>query len=106
MTRTPPVPCPHGVRAPDLALHAAQNDAFRRHVCLDASFPAEAVGNIAAFQVEGDLEGLHHRGTVTLDRRAIWFVIDAYDRDMRFDSPAPDDSARTSSVLSNLLPFN
>ena len=129
--RTPPAPCPHGVRAPVPVLYADQNDAFSRHVCLDAPFPAgmpildgglvvgasirrmglpfvlecvEAVGHVAGFQVESDPQGLHDRGAVALDRRAIWFVIDAYDRDLRFGSPAPDDPARTSRVLSILFP--
>ena len=129
--RTPPVPCPHGVRAPDPALYAAQNDAFRRHVCLDAPFPAAmpvldgglvigptirrmglpfvldclaAVGGIDTFPAESDPRGFHDRGATALDRRAVWFFIDAYDRDMRFGSPAPDDPARTTRVLSILFP--
>ena len=129
--RTPPVPCPHGVRAPVPTLYAAQNDAFRRHVCLDAPFPAAmpvldgglvigptirhmclpfvldclaAVGGIAAFPAESDPRGFHDRGATALDRRAVWFVMDAYDRDMRFGSPAPDDPARTTRVLSILFP--
>ena len=129
--RTPPIPCPQGVRAPDPAVYAAQNDAFRRHVCLDVPFPAdmpdlggglvigagvrrgglpfvlaclEAVGRSVAFPAGSDPNGHRDRGSVAVQGQAVRFVIDAHDRNVRFGSPAPDDPARTSRTLSVLLP--
>ena len=129
--RTLPIPCPHGVRAPDPGLYAAQNDAFRRHVCLDAPFPADmpvldgglvvgtsirrlglpfvldcmkAIGGIDVFPAEADPKGHRDRGSVGVSGQPVWFFIDPYDRDIRFGSPAPDDPALTSRILSILLP--
>ncbi|WP_299654258.1 DUF3768 domain-containing protein [uncultured Jannaschia sp.] len=129
--RNPPVPCPRGVRAPVPSVFAAQNDAFRHHVCNDAPFPAgmpildgglvissairrvgllfvldcmKAVGEIEAFPAEADPCGFRDRGATCVAGRTVWFVIDHYDREMKFGSPAHDDPALTSRVLTILSP--
>ena len=122
---------PDPTDAPDAARIAAQNDRFRRHVCLGAALtPGEplagtlvvtlgvlaegdafvraclrAVGAVTVFPPEDDPEGWHDFGAVEVRGQEVWFKLDLYDaQDPTWGSEAPDDPARTWRVLTVLLP--
>ena len=111
---------------------AAQNDAFRRRVCLGASSGAgdpkpagrlvttsavdaagigflqgclERIGRLEDFAPDNDPDGHHDFGTVEVFGTTVWFRIDLHDaQDWNHGSEAPDDPARTWRVLTVLFP--
>ena len=116
---------------PDAARIAAQNDAFRAHVCGGAPYPpgaglrsrlictatvaAEGGAFVAAcckavvaqteFPAEDDPDGLHDFGSIEAQGRRVWWKIDLYaDETLHWGSERPDDPARTVRVLTILFP--
>ena len=118
--------------APDMARVAAQNDAFRRNVCLAIPYGAGApvlkgqmvctssvhaegmgfvqscldrIGRLDHFPADNDPDGFHDFGSVEVRGTTVWFKIDLYDADDRnFGSGTPDDPARTWRVMTILFP--
>lgn len=116
----------------DAARIAAQNDAFRRHVCLAAPYGTgdpglhgrlvasaavgaagigflqgclDRIGRLETFPAENDPDGHHDFGSVEVFGTVVWFKIDLYDaEDMTHGSEAPDDPAKTYRVMTVLFP--
>lgn len=118
-------------RTPDAARIAAQNDIFRRGVCLGVPCPAgtalpagklvitaavlargdaflaaclSAIGTFEEFPPENDPDGHHDFGVVTVSGQPVWFRIDLYDRTYEYGSEAPADLAATARALTVLFP--
>lgn len=118
--------------AADTARIAAQNDAFRRRVCLGiphgegdpelggqlvctAAVNAvgigflqgclERIGRLDHFPPDSDPDGRHDFGAVEVFGTTVWFKLDLYDaQDRSRGSEAPEDPARTWRVLTVLFP--
>jgi hypothetical protein len=116
----------------DAARVAAQNDAFRRNVCLAIPFaPGDpilmgqlvatravhakgtafvqatlaAIGRMTDFPADNDPDGFHDFGAVETEGTTVWFKLDLYDgSDLRYGSEAPDDPSRTYRVMTILFP--
>lgn len=119
------------IHAPDAAIVAAHNDAFRRHVCLGSPYPDDvprlegklvctaavaekgmlfvdtcrrAVGFFSDFSEDNDPDGHHDFGSIRIGETKVWWKIDAYDRSYEYGSEDPSDPARTARVLTILFP--
>ena len=114
---------------PDPSVIAAQNDAFRKLVCLGVppaqsiqgrmhvtsslmeagdGFMAEAVkatGEFAAFEPENDPEGWHDFGAVEIRGETVFWKLDLYeaDSDFRYGADTPDNPSTTMRVLTIML---
>ena len=55
------------------------------------------------FNADNDPHGEHDFGAFVLAGRKYFWKIDAYDTEMRFGSPDPADSAKTTRVLTIML---
>ncbi len=126
MTDTIPDP-----RIDNAAGIARQNDAFRRHVCLNAPYPDGMpalegrlvvtaalqgeglsfaldcmwwIGRVEQFGEENDPEGHHDFGAVEVRGRKVFWKIDAYDSDYAYGSEDPSDPAQTARVLTIMFP--
>ena len=122
---------PTDAYTPDGARIAAQNDAFRAHVCGGVPYPpgqalrgcllctaamaaegeafvvarCAAVAAQSEFPAEDDPDGLHDFGAVEVQGRRVWWKIDLYaDETLHWGSERPDDPARTVRVLTILFP--
>ena len=117
-----------GGNAPEAALIAAQNDAFRRSIlgttpvadapqgqfvmtrgvaALGPDAQLELTRRVAAFDgfdADSDPQGWHEMGVIDLDGTTVWFKVDLYDVDYQYGSPEPSDPAQTRRVLTLLLP--
>lgn len=99
----------------------ALNDAFRKDPTarrgrlvttrsvadLGDAFVAAAVSAVAAFDdftPDNDPHGEHDFGILTVDGVKLYFKIDYYDAACRFGSEDPSDEAKTTRVLTILLP--
>ena len=114
-------------RAARAARIAAQNDAFRKavipcgppcdlpgRVLVTRSVQArgdafvraalEAVAGDETFTPENDPYGDHGFGAVIVEATRVWWRIDLFDLDFRFDSEQPDDPDATTRVLTIMLP--
>lgn len=118
---------------PDAAKVAAQNDLFRRRVCLGVPYAPDQgpplagtlvatsaihaegpgfvqtcldrIGAVDSFPAENDPDGYHDFGSVGVSGKTVWFKIDIFDRWERdYGAEAPDDPARTYRVLTILFP--
>ena len=63
-----------------------------------------AIQNFDGFTEDNDPYGTHEFGSVEVDGQAVWFKIDAYDKDLKYGSPDPVDPAVTTRVMTILLP--
>ena len=115
--------------APDAAVVAAQNDAFRRLACLGVApdqpiqgrlhvtrslmeagdgVLAEAVkatGDFDTFAPENDPAGWHDFGAVTIRGETVFWKIDLYEAssDFRYGAEAPDNPETTMRVLTIMM---
>lgn len=122
-------PQPKDTDAPDATVIAAQNDAFRRRVCLGLApdhpipgrmhvtrslmeagdgFMAEAVqatGAFDTFEPENDPEDWHDFGAVTIRGETVFWKLDLYEADSEFRCGAetPDNPATTVRVLTIMM---
>jgi len=122
-------PEPAEFSAPDAAIIAAQNDAFRRLACLGippdepiqgrmhvtramveagdgfVSEAVQAVGAFDTFEPENDPEGWHDFGAVTIRGETVFWKIDLYeaDSDFRYGAEAPDIPETTMRVLTIMM---
>jgi hypothetical protein len=122
-------PEPAEFSRPDTATIAAQNDAFRRFVCLGIApdqaiqgrlvitqslieagdgFATEAVqatGAFDTFEPENDPEGWHDFGAVTIRGETVFWKVDLYeaDSDFRYGAEAPDNPETTMRVLTVMM---
>ena len=111
---------------PDPSVIAAQNDAFRKLVCLGVppeqpiqgrmhvtrslmeagdGFMAEAVratGTFDTFEPENDPEGWHDFGAVEIRGETVFWKIDLYDQDYSMGSSDPANVSVTRRVLTIL----
>ena len=62
------------------------------------------VATFTDFNADNDPHGEHDFGSFTLAGRKFFWKIDAYDVEMRFGSPDPADPAKTTRVLTIMLP--
>ena len=114
---------------PDVAVIAAQNDAFRRIACLGIppdqpiqgrlvvtrslieagdGFVAEAVqatGAFDTFEPENDPAGWHDFGAITIRGETVFWKIDLFeaDSDFRFGAETPDNPETTMRVLTIMM---
>lgn len=115
----------------DHAAIAAQNDAFRRHVCLGSPWPDDmppldgqlvctaavadrgvlftdtcrrTTGFHSDFPESADPNGLHEFGAFQIRGVNVWWKIDAYDRNYEYGSDNPADPTQTARVLTILFP--
>ena len=115
--------------SPDIAVIAAQNDAFRKLACLGetpsqpiqgrmhltsslamaedglALEAVQAVGAFDIFEPENDPSGWHDFGAVDIRGEKIFWKIDLYeaDSDFRYGAEAPDNPATTMRVLTVMM---
>ena len=115
--------------SPDIAVIAAQNDAFRKLACLGetpsqpiqgrmhltsslamaedglALEAVQAVGAFDIFEPENDPSGWHDFGAVDIRGEKIFWKIDLYeaDSDFRYGAEAPDNPATTMRVLTIMM---
>lgn len=62
-----------------------------------------AVKTFEAFDCPNDPYGEHDFGSVAISGTAVFWKIDAYDREMQFGSEDPSDPAQTTRVLTIML---
>ena len=120
---------PAAFKSPDAAAIAAQNDAFRRFVCLGGppdrpvqgrmhvtrslveagdGFMAEAVkatGDFETFESENDPEGWHDFGAVTIRGETVFWKLDLYEAesDFRYGAEDPGNPETTTRVLTIMM---
>lgn len=114
---------------PDVAVIAAQNDAFRRLACLGVppdqpvqgrmhvtrslmeageGFMAEAVkatGQFETFEPENDPDGWHDFGAVTIRGETVFWKLDLYEAesDFRYGAEDPGNPETTTRVLTIMM---
>lgn len=63
-----------------------------------------AVRAFDSFDTDNDPHGEHDFGVIEIGGVRAFWKIDAYDRELRFGSPEPEDPAVTTRVLTIMLP--
>ncbi|WP_244580117.1 DUF3768 domain-containing protein [Cohaesibacter gelatinilyticus] len=64
----------------------------------------QAIQTFDDFTEDNDPYGTREFGSVEIDGQAVWFKIDAYDRNLEYGSPDPSDPEVTTRIMTVLLP--